>query len=76
MSSRETTASHYYRYLIDTRDRFLYGATQRWAYVTVTSRITENMERFGRTEEQTDAMLQGFIRQLLPAIQKPEVRIR
>ena len=72
----ETTASHTTRYFIDARDRFLKGATQPWAYVTVVSRITANLEKFGRTEAQTDALLQDFIQKLTPLIQQPVVQTR
>jgi len=72
--SYETTADHFVRYWIDTRDRIFKGNTQSWAYISVMGRITD---RFGgQTEAQVDAMLEDFIRQLLPLIQKPELKIR
>jgi len=76
VGSTETTADHTARYLMDSRDRLLKGANQPWAYVTVMSRITANMEKFGRTEAQTDAILQKFIQKLVPVIQQPTVKIR
>lgn len=76
IGTSETTADHTQRYLMDTRDRLLHGANQRWAYVTVMSRITANLQKFGRTDAQTDAMLQQFIQQLMPVIQKPDVVVR
>ncbi|MDD5350592.1 MAG: EpsI family protein [Chthoniobacteraceae bacterium] len=74
--SSETTADHTARYLMDARDRILKGTSQRWAYITVMGRITANIDKFGRTEPQTDVLLQEFIRQLVPLIQKPDVKIR
>ncbi|MEI8233904.1 MAG: exosortase-associated EpsI family protein [Verrucomicrobiota bacterium] len=76
IGSSETTADHTARYLMDARDRLLKGSNQRWAYITVMGRITANLDKFGRTEAQTDAILQDFIRQLVPLIQKPGVKIR
>ena len=74
------TASHLQRTFLDIQDRILKGYNQRWAYITVASDITERWMRFGRTEKQTDALLQDFIQRLFPQIneqpqavaQKPE----
>lgn len=74
--SSETTADHTARYFMDARDRILKGTSQSWAYITVMGRITQNMNKFGRTEAQTDKILQDFILELLPLIQKPGVHIR
>lgn len=76
VGSTETTASHTARYIMDSRDRLINGANQPWAYVTVMGRITANLEKFGRTEDQTDEVLQKFIQKLVPAIQQPGVKIR
>ena len=40
------------------------------------SRITDKIDKFGRNEAETDAMLQGFIQKLAPIIQEPAVKIR
>ena len=74
--SEETTADHTVRYLMDARDRLVRGCNQQWAYVTVMGRIGSHLEKFGRTEAQTDAILQDFIQQLVPAIHKPALRVR
>jgi len=76
VGSSDTTADHTARYMMDARDRILKGTSQRWAYITVMGRITANINKFGRTEAQTDVILQDFIRQLVPIIQKPDVKIR
>lgn len=76
VGSTETTADHTDRYLIDARDRLLKGCNQPWAYVTVMSRITSNLDKRGRDEAQTDAMLADFVQKLAPIIQVPTVEIR
>ncbi len=76
VGSWETTASHFERYFFDTRDRILLGTTQRWAYVMVASRITDNVEKFGLNEAQTDALLRDFIQKLMPTIQNKDVKVR
>jgi EpsI family protein len=67
------TASHYTRAGIDIRDRVLKGRNQQWAYVTVTSTITKDFKVFGRDEKQTDELIQGFLKDLVPEIQKVSV---
>ncbi len=76
IGSKETTASHTERYLLDTRDRIWMGTNQRWAYVSVMSRITANVDKFGLDEPQTDELVQTFIRKLTPLIQAKSVVIR
>lgn len=65
------TASHIERTFLDIQDRILKGYNQRWAYITVASDITEGLVRFGRSEKETDAMLQDFIGRLFPQIGAP-----
>jgi len=72
----DTTNDHNTRYYMDSRDRLLKGYNQPWAYVTVMSRISEGLQSFGRTEAQTDAILQKFVQNLVPLIQKPTVLIQ
>ncbi len=69
----ETTASHIRRSYLDIRDRVLYGYNQRWAYITIAANIPPGQLRFG--EEDTDAMLKDFIRQLLPEIHRPSASV-
>lgn len=68
----DMTASHLTRTGIDLRDRILYGYNQRWAYVTVAAIVTKGWTTPERTEEQTTAMLEGFIRELAPHLKRPE----
>jgi EpsI family protein len=58
------TASHVERTFFDIQDRVLKGYNQRWAYITIASEVTEGRVRFGRSEKDTDAMLQHFILKL------------
>src|SRR3984893_11662894 len=62
------TASHLERTFLDIQDRILRGYNQRWAYVTVASNITGGLMPFGRSEKETDALLQDFIQRLFPQI--------
>lgn len=76
VGSTDTTSSHNGRYFIDARDRILKGYNQPWAYVTVMSRVTQNLKKYGRTDAETDAFLQDFIKKLAPVIQKSTVTTR
>jgi EpsI family protein len=67
----DTTNSHWTRTWYDTRDRVLHGFNQRWAYITVSATITDNLSSFGRNEKQTDQVVQDFIRQLVPFVHGP-----
>lgn len=62
------TPSHLERELMDVQDRVLKGYNQRWAYITVAAEITKGVVPFGKSEAETDQMLQNFIRQIFPAI--------
>jgi EpsI family protein len=68
------TASHLQRTFLDIQDRIVKGYNQRWAYITVASEVTEGLVRFGRSEKQTDAMLQDFIAKLFPELISPDVQ--
>ncbi len=73
IGAKDVTASHLRRTYIDIRDRIMYGYNQRWAYITVAATITEGVTEFGRSEQETDALVQEFIAQLYPQISaKPE----
>lgn len=68
----EMTASHLTRTGIDLRDRIMSGFNQRWAYVTVAATVTQGIARPERTEEETAEMVEKFIQQLAPRLQKPD----
>lgn len=65
---RRLTPSHIERALLDIHDRVLRGYNQRWAYVTVASNVTHGLVKFGRSEAETDQMIQSFVTELLPQI--------
>jgi EpsI family protein len=69
---RDMTASHLKRTEIDLRDRILGGYNQRWAYITVAANVTQGLARPERTEEQTAEMIEQFIQQLAPRLQRPD----
>jgi EpsI family protein len=68
----DMTASHLERTGIDLRDRVLYGYNQKWAYVTVAAIVTDGWTTPQRTEEETTAIMEGFIRQLAPELKRPD----
>jgi EpsI family protein len=68
---RDMTASHLARTGIDVRDRILKGQSQRWAYVTVAAIVTKGLQPPQRTERQTAEMIEKFIPELAPRLQKP-----
>ncbi len=54
-------------------DLLLHNQDHRWASVTVMSPITQSTRVDGLNEAQTRAMLEEFIRQVVPVIQKNEI---
>ena len=70
----DLTASHLDRTLIDIRDRIVHGYNQRWAYITVSAVVTENLQKFGRTEDETSRMIEDFIKRLVPALHKDTLK--
>jgi EpsI family protein len=68
----DMTSSHLTRTGIDVRDRILRGLNQRWAYVTVAANVTQGLVRPGRSEQQTADMIEQFIKELAPRLQKPD----
>ena len=68
----DMTPSHLERTALDVRDRILQGQAQRWAYVTVAANVTEGWVRPQRNEEQATAILERFIAELAPKLQRPD----
>jgi EpsI family protein len=64
----DMTPSHIERTWIDIRDRVLKGYNQQWAYVSVLSWVSKDYQVFGRNEQQSDALIQSFISELVPAL--------
>jgi EpsI family protein len=67
----QTTPSHFARTMLDLRDRITGGYNQRWAYVTVAATVTQGIARPERTETEAGAMIESFIRELVPRLTKP-----
>lgn len=72
---QDITESHFERTYIDIRDRILKGQNQRWAYITVAATITGSYHPQGKTEEQTDELIQAFIKDLFPRITKDHLKM-
>ena len=70
----DTTALHLQRWLIDKTDRLFRGYNQRWAYFTVAATITQGLKQNGRSEAETAAMIEDFIKGLVPATHLPSVK--
>ena len=71
IGSKDTTASHWTRTFIDAKDRVLRGENQRWAYVTVSAYVTDNLQPGGRNVAETEKMIEDFIGDIVPRFQKP-----
>lgn len=72
VGAENITASHLQRTAYDLRDRIMHGQDQRWAYITVTSIVSKGVKNPQRDEAQTAAMLEHFIQQLAPKLQRPD----
>ena len=76
VGSNITTESHMTRNLIDISDRLRHGYNQRWAFMTIASNITDNLQVDGLDEKETDEMIVGFIQKLVPMTHKDTVKFR
>ena len=70
----DTTALHLQRWLIDKTDRLFRGYNQRWAYFTVASTITQGLKQNGRSEAETAALIEDFIKGMVPPTHLPSVK--
>ncbi|MGI9089246.1 MAG: exosortase C-terminal domain/associated protein EpsI [Chthoniobacterales bacterium] len=75
VGANDITPSHLQRTYIDIRDRILHGYNQRWAYITVAATVTKGLTQFGRSEEETDALIQQFIAELFPKINEGQEQV-
>jgi len=69
---REMTPSHLTRTVLDMRDRILRREAQRWAYVTISTTVTEGWTRFGRNEQQSTKIVEQFIKEIAPKLTRPD----
>jgi EpsI family protein len=65
------TASHLTRTVMDLRDRIVHGYDQRWAYVTVAANVSEGLIPGGKSEAETAAMIEAFMKELMPKLRDP-----
>ena len=68
-----TTSSHYKRILLSDWDRVVHSRAHRWAYVSFFSLVTENLRPNGANDEQTQALLVDFSREIVPTFQISEM---
>jgi len=66
----KTTPYHLRRILLTSWDRLFHNIYHRWAYVIVTSPITEGLSYPNRTPQQTLQILEKFIADIVPTFQK------
>lgn len=71
VGDKRVTPSHFMRTMFDIRDRILHGENQRWAYVTVAATVTKGIAPPDRSEAQTANMMEEFIRELAPKLERP-----
>ena len=71
VGSNRVTRSHFKRTVIDIRDRVFRGYNEHWAYITVASTVTQGIARPNRSEAETRAMIEQFIKDLAPKLQRP-----
>ncbi len=60
------TPYHWERIFLTSWDRVVRGVQHRWAYVIVSSMVTEGLAPNGRNERQTLEMLKEFIARSAP----------
>jgi len=70
----ELAATHGERVWIDSRDRIVHGYNQRWGMVLISADISRDHDKFGNDEEETDIMLQNFIKLVTPKILTDSVK--
>jgi hypothetical protein len=69
-----TTPSHFERILLSNWDRVVHNVGHRWAYVSVFSLVTQNLEPGGLDPQQTKDLLTQFTSRIVPSFQKSEMR--
>jgi EpsI family protein len=67
------TPNHFRRVFMTSWDRVFKGVNHRWAYVIISSNVTEGLRRNGKNNEQTIQMLEEFTAQVAPYILKEDV---
>ncbi len=70
-----TTADHKVRIFKTSWDRVFNKTNHRWAYVLVSALVEDSIRPEGRNSEETTKMLEDFIREIVPAFQKSEMKV-
>jgi len=70
VGDKVTTPYHWERLWLTSWDRVVHQINHRWAYVIVTSPITQGLKSNGKDATQTLDMLKGFIADVVPSFQK------
>jgi EpsI family protein len=68
-----TTPDHKVRILRTSWDRVFNRVNHRWAYIIVSSVVTDTIRSGGLNSEQTEKMLKDFIAEIVPTFQKSEM---
>lgn len=68
-----TTADHKVRIFKTSWDRVFHRVNHRWAYIIVSSIVTDSIRQGGKTEAETQKMLKDFIAEIVPTFQKSEM---
>jgi len=63
-----TTPNHLTRVFLTSWDRVFKGINHRWAYVIVSARVTDDLMRKGKNDEETIEMLKEFTAEVSPLI--------
>ncbi|MEX1117275.1 MAG: exosortase C-terminal domain/associated protein EpsI [Terrimicrobiaceae bacterium] len=70
-----TTADHKVRIFKTSWDRVFHKTNHRWAYVLISALVEDSIRPGGRSSEETTKMLEDFIREIVPAFQKSEMKV-
>ncbi|MEO0453990.1 MAG: exosortase-associated EpsI family protein [Verrucomicrobiota bacterium] len=67
------TPHNWERIFLTSWDRVVHRVNHRWAYVTVSSMVTEGLQPFGKNSEETVETLKAFTSIIAPKILRPAV---
>jgi EpsI family protein len=70
VGDKVTTPYHWERLWLTSWDRIVHHVNHRWAYVIVTSPITQGLKPDGKNGAETLEMLKAFIADVVPSFQK------
>jgi len=70
-----TTADHKVRIFKTSWDRVFHKTNHRWAYVLVSALVEDSIRPGGRSSDETTKMMEDFIREIVPAFQKSEMKV-